>query len=238
MMTRFTVIKLIPESPLSLKGEERGALQEVLKIYLQRGDRIEELPIIPSTSLKGALRGIAEILGRSMRTDGDPRRKLMASHRREGNRIVHDVSQVDELLKHIGPEERKLLDRVRSNEERKSYIEYLSCPICRLFGSPGIASKVRVSDAIPVVRPAFHYITRTSIDRKTMKVKEDRLFTEEIVLGSEFRFVIVVDDLDYLEEELFNKLMAYLEEEGLQLGGGKSIGRGMMKVCIGQWESR
>ncbi len=240
-MTRYTVVKLVVESPFSIKGEERGSFQEILKvpIYTERG--FEALPIIPSTSLKGAFRGIAEILGRSMRGDG--RRELMRSHRREENKVKHGISneKIDELLRELEDEDRALLERLkegRSEEEKKDVIEGFLCPICRLFGFMGIAGKVRFSDAIPIGRPPLQHIARTSIDRKTMKVKEERLFTEELVLGSEFRFVIVVDDLDYLEEELFNAVMRYVEEEGIQLGAGKSVGRGIMRACIEQWGTR
>jgi len=231
-MTRSTIVKLVVESPLSIRGEGRGPLQEVLKVPIRTEDGLKYWPVIPATSIKGAFRGIAEVIGSSMGSD-DPRRKLMVSHKRERGKISHyDKNALNE----ISLKERELLERM--GEGRSSYLEYLACPICRLFGAPGIAAKVRFSDAIPSSEPVLRYMTRTSIDRKSMKVKEERLFAEELIVSGEFRFVMIVDDLDSLEEELFNSVMAYVEEEGLQLGGGKSIGRGRMKVYIGQWESR
>jgi len=235
-MTRSTVIKLVVESPLSLRGEGRGSLQEVLKVPIYAKDGLKYWPIIPATSIKGAFRGITELLGSSIGSGSDdPRRKLMASHKRERGKISH-VFDIDALLNEIGPREREFLERI--GERGSDYLEYLACPICRLFGAPGVAAKVRFSDAIPSSEPVLRQMTRTSIDRKSMKVKEERLFTEELVVSGEFRFVIVVDDLDSLEEELFNNVLTYLGEEGLQLGGGKSIGRGRMKVYIGPWENR
>lgn len=232
--TRSFMLRLKVESPLSVgSGRERGALREVLRVPVMTSKGEEDLPVIPATSLKGAFRGVAEMLGRSWGDHGDePRARLMALHKRIRGGVKHWGEEgsnrlLDELSSGLSGEERSIIERLQDTESKLAYL----CPICRLFGAPGLTASVRFSDAIPR-NATTGMMTRTSIDRKSLKVVEGRLFTDEFVTpGSEFTFVMLVDvGSGSLEERLLDMVMEYVKEVGLQLGGSKSVGRGLVRI--------
>lgn len=230
--TRSYVLRMEVLTPLSVgSGRERGALREALRVPVMTSRGLEHLPVIPSSSLKGAFRGIGEMLGRSWgETSDDPRMRVMASHRRSGGIVSHEIREemVEGLMSGLSDEERAALDRKFKNvEERAAYF----CPICRLFGAPGISASVRFSDALPT-RFTMQRVTRTSIDRERLKVVEESLFSDEVVSpGSEFRAVMLADVPEgSLEEKLLEMIMKFSSEVGLQLGGGKSVGRGRIRI--------
>ena len=218
-------------TPLTIgSGRERGTLREALRIPVMTSRGLEYLPVIPSSSLKGAFRAVGEMLGRSWaELSDDPRMRVMASHKRDGGAVSHGVEEdvVEELLSGLSDDEIELLDRKFRGGEKAAYF----CPICRLFGAPGISASVRFSDALPT-RFTTQLVTRTSIDRDRLKVMEGRLFTDEVVApGSEFRAVMLVDARKgSLEEELLEMIMRFATEVGIQLGGGRSVGRGRIRI--------
>ena len=116
----------------------------------------------------------------------------------------------------------------------------VTCPICRLFGAPGLAGKLLISDAIPVdanteevITPGIRYYTSTSIDRQTRTVSEEKLFVVESIVPTEalrFKAEIIADNIDNQEDLILQKLLSYLKLRGLQLGGHKSRGYGLLKL--------
>ena len=233
--TRSLLLKLEVISPLSIgSGRERGALKEVLRAPVVTSRGVEDLPVIPASSLKGAFRGTAEMLGRSWgeQNSNDSRMKIMTLHKRSGGTVTHNSGNIkktlEELMKELSDEERSSLNsKFQSDEEKLSYF----CPICRLFGAPGIAASIRFSDALPR-NVTIQRMARTMIDRKRLKVSEKRFFTDEIIApGSEFSLVMLVDLHEgSLENKLLNMIIRFAEEVGFQLGGGKSVGRGRVRL--------
>ncbi len=230
--TRSYVLRIEVLTPLTIgSGRERGMIKEVLRVPVMTSKGLKYLPVIPSSSLKGAFRSIGEMLGRSWAELLDePEMKVMSSHRRNGGAVIHEVGEsiVEELLSGLSQKEREILDRrFGSAGEKAAYF----CPICRLFGAPGISAGVRFSDALPT-KFTVQSITRTSIDRRRLKVMENRLFADEVVApGSEFRAVMLAEVREgSLEEKLLEMIVRFASEVGIQLGGSKSVGRGSVRI--------
>ncbi len=248
MMTQSTTegvkvyrLRLTLESPLAIGAGVGGFTREILRAPIFWDGELRRLPIIPSTTLRGALRGIAESIAQPIVAKSDRPVDLwdaiMASHRRDGG-----------LTTHSGLEDRE--DEIRSKILEEGYDESdiealgrryasLLCPICRLFGAPGVASALKLSDAIPEIPDIrSEFLPRVALDRKRLKAAERRLFREEVLLpGLSFSAILLLDfrgfegaETTKRSKRLFEFVLNVIRETGLQVGGGKSIGRGLLKV--------
>ncbi len=233
--------RLTLETPLSVGVGGRGFVREMLRVPISTQTGVIRVPIIPATTIKGALRGMAESLGRSIgmksRDRGDIWLELMAAHEREGGLIRHDLMEpvLREIKSRLPSEGFTDRDVEAVNGEFPSLI----CPICRLFGAPGLAGALRLSDAIPTtLELPTASVTRVALDRRKLKAAERRLFTEEVLLpGHEFRGIIVLDQRGFVGTEtarrvkwLFELTLQAAREMGFQLGGGRSVGRGLVRI--------
>lgn len=110
----------------------------------------------------------------------------------------------------------------------------LHCPICRLYGSPSLAGKLRLVDALPEgddVRTRMR--VHVGIDRRSLTAAENILYYEEVVEpGVAFTTYIVVDNLrpGTPEGRLLASTLDAILKLHLQLGASKSRGLGLLKV--------
>ncbi len=104
-----------------------------------------------------------------------------------------------------------------------------SCRVCRAFGSPWLASRVRISD-LPCLNGA-EAETRdaVAIDREKETVANKYDF-EVFPVGSRFRLEIVADNLDETERGLLWLGIEELRRGQILVGGFK--GRGLGRVTL------
>ena len=192
-------------------------------------------PIIPGSSLKGALRAYFEAI-------------LQTLQHQTNMNLVCNVLTVpddkddnitclsDELFKELklSPTERNI---------KKSILDQRvvdeSCLICRLFGSPWIGGKLFLRD-LPLYEDEHgnrfwsgHYVFRdgVAIDRDTGTAADKRKYDFEAVpAGTRFDFKMQVDNADDLEMAIALLAVRTLERGQLQLGGARSRGTGWCRL--------
>ncbi len=168
------------------------------------------LPLIPGSTLKGVLRSEAERYARSL-----------------GERVC-------DILDPKGDEGELTW------QERKGEDECEPCVICRIFGGPTIASHVTFMDARLSGRPpekVSETRTRVAINRVTGGHHHEKLFDiEYVVPGHEFSFKMRVEGINLEEDCVRARILRYilrlLSEGRIQVGGGRSIGFGFVKLKI------
>ena len=209
-------------------------------------------PYIPGSSLKGALRSLAE---RIVATGGGPIcdvfadlseceaailaarglikggpldnvREALVERVKGGGRIAPGVNKVIELLSSEASPEGVV-------EKLKSW--GLPCPVCRLFGNKELASHVLISDAVPEVDPHVGYRTRVAIDRFRRAARSGALFDYEYVSpGVEWRFRVKAYNVTLGGNDdpsrLLQSIVDYVKDLGLEVGSMKSTGHGRLRL--------
>lgn len=249
---RIYEVKLEVVSPLHIGTGARGeSLQPLFKVYVPRLGRMT--PIIPSNTIKGVFRATSEVLSKASVDSlarNDIEKICIMNHRED----EHEVKNPIDLFNKLGIDELMLielgvpldkaeaiLDSIR--ERRKdatakaelalSYVLPLLCPICRLYGSRNIASRVSFTSAIPLEPVNTIFRTIIGIDRKTMTARKGALVTYELVPpGTQFSFKIVLKGIkdNSPEYNLFKATLDYIKNFGLQIGALKSRGYGLVNV--------
>ena len=183
-------------------------------------------PFIPGSSIKGAVRSYVE---RIVRTLAPPRWGAKATCNPTGPRAGWCVSDLTRESFH-DPADGRLLDRP---------IYDAHCPVCKLFGSPWIASKVAFADATLIGETWFgKYIVRdgVSIDRDTGTAADARKFDFEVVPGgTEFDFQVRADNPSDLELGLLYLGITALQRKELAFGGMTSRGPGLVELVEPEW---
>jgi CRISPR-associated RAMP protein (TIGR02581 family) len=111
-----------------------------------------------------------------------------------------------------------------------------SCRICRVFGSPWLASRVRLAD-LPCIRGgAVERRDGVSIDRDKETVANKYDF-EAVPAATTFRLKVVADNLEQTELGLLWLGLRELEQGRLALGGfkGRGLGQVELKDCRLRW---
>lgn len=172
--------------------------------------KIAGMPYIPGSTIKGALRHaaykICSALGiKTCTTDRPCGIEILRKLQRY--RLLHRYAEDDVLL-------------------RMGF-----CPVCILFGSPGLASKVIVNDAYPLNRITTEVRRFISIDEMTGSALPGRLFTAEIVPPKSV-FTLEITAIN-VSEPLLGLLFTSIELlKDLGIGGMKTYGFGRVDVKI------
>lgn len=193
---------IVTQSPLYIReGNDNSLDPSALKGKYMTIYKDGELePFIPGTSLKGAFRSRAE---RALR--GDDR--------------ACDIINSNECI----PNNR---DKPRTGEERYKK----SCPICRLFGSNVIKSRVSFSDAYVVDEYKVGQRTCVAIDRITGSAKGTALYSFEYIEDATFKEKISLQNFEPYQIKLLLCLIEEMNEGFLTLGGLTSKGFGCVKA--------
>ena len=177
-------------------------------------------PFIPGSSLKGALRSHLEALVRG-RTAQDA----------DLNRFACDPTSSECL---DADQMRRLKNEYRGNDAglAESVVRE-SCLVCQTFGSPWLASPVRVRD-LPVVTSEwfdqFDVRDGVAIDRDKGTVAVGPYDYEVVPAGTRFELHIVAENLaDWQRGMLWLGLRA-LERGDVPLGGFTSRGLGWVRL--------
>ncbi len=242
---------LTNESPMRI-GKGAGILGEV-DLPIEKD--INDIPYIPGSSIKGSIRALCEAIARASGYHVcDPLNpKSICSISTNAIKRAMDLSMKGIKLKAIKNEIIKLfkenqLIHISKNIESREFssvndlINYLTnnygpCIVCRIFGNTEIASHIIFYDVYPIVkdlRPLSR--TRVAIDRFRGASRAGALFTYEYIpKGYEWSFKIRIINIDLIEgkepeAKLLRSLMRYLCLHGVQVGGMKTIGHGLIKI--------
>jgi CRISPR-associated RAMP protein (TIGR02581 family) len=188
-------------------------------------------PFIPGSSLKGALRAYVEQLARTM--------ALQAPKDKHGRPLVWACENPLDTEKGLcvkAKRKEELVKKAKDERELARLIASESCPVCRLFGSPWLAGKLRVKD-LPVDEDT--YVGRVEvrdgvgIRRDTRTVARQLLFNFEAVpAGTCFDFEMVIENADEVEMGLAMLGLRELQQGRVFLGGARSRGLGRVKLEI------
>jgi len=180
-------------------------------------------PYIPGSSFKGALRAHIERLVRLVESGapGNGRGACNPVDRHEWC-ITSDQMEI-----------------LRQNPDTlDDQVYQLSCRVCRVFGSPWLASRVLVKDLL-LAEPELWFERRyqvrhgVGIDRDSETAARNILYDYEAVpAGTEFRWEIVIENAD--REQAQDGLVIWGLREfangRVQLGGGRSRGLGWVTL--------
>jgi CRISPR-associated RAMP protein (TIGR02581 family) len=173
-------------------------------------------PFIPGSSLRGVLRSHVERIVRAFEALGPGRGACSPTNTAEWCIKSDDIKRIREQLRN---EPEKLAQEIFQK----------SCRVCRVFGSPWLASRVRIAD-LPCINGA-QAETRdaVAIDREKETVANKYDF-EAVPVGSKFALNIIAENLNELERGLLWLGIEELQRGQMLLGGFKSRGLGWVKL--------
>lgn len=196
----------------------------------------EGLPLIPGSSLKGAMRSFLELYlsseaGRDAILKDVHFRKEICNEQNPCADPKKD-EKLKELLKERGVDSQEKLSQYLFGTERGENGKL--CMICRLFGSHYSAAKFSVRDARvneETFQGEFEIRSGVAIDRNLGISVENKNFTIEVVPeGTTFSFKAVLENGDETEWEVVKQLLKAMEIGLIPIGGMKSRGLGEVKL--------
>ncbi|WP_449462227.1 RAMP superfamily CRISPR-associated protein [Tardisphaera miroshnichenkoae] len=226
-------------------GEPDGSLLT----FLRYGNDL----IVPYTSWKGSFKRVSEVIARSYGggavtyhvndehkgySDADIETILEAigkgkidGKKIDGSKIrLQSFPGFEGLASAFAPTEYSE-DEVR--EIVREFVASSKCLIDRLYGSKFFASELSFSDST-LPSDVVETITHVTINRKTwtaLKREETgNLFSEEVVGPLRLGVKVLLRAPSKEDMGLWKQTLEYVEEEGLQLGSGKSRGLGIARL--------
>jgi len=117
-----------------------------------------------------------------------------------------------------------------------------SCPICKLFGNTSTASRIRISDAYPIINSDSDVFL--PVDRKNLPVRDgigiDRFtggvckgpFRYQYLIGKTFKTEVQIRNFELWHLGLLGFLFRDLKDELIPIGFGKTKGLGKVKGTL------
>ncbi|MEH2085189.1 type III CRISPR-associated RAMP protein Csx7 [Nostoc sp.] len=183
-------------------------------------------PLIPGSSLKGALRSRLESFLRGIHLDfaANPAQETDWS-------ITPDrMSEFKEDNKNLSPQEKE--------QELHQFIINNTDLVSSLFGSPWLASKFQIRD-LTVSEPEENWFGQyqerdgVAIDRDTETASDGKLYDFQVVpAGTPFIFQAVIENAEEWELGMLMIGLHQFQTEQIPLGGGRSRGLGVVKLII------
>jgi len=213
-------VKITPQTPLLVSsGKTIDVTRPDMEFFRVNTPEGESL-YIPGSSIKGVLRaGLEAILG-------------------ESTKHKSNICCTSEKMCHENREKRDSRNKVPYSRH---------CPVCRLFGSGDLASRLEFSDIFPfhldapaaektekIEKLAKMISSRTGIqiDRKTGKTKGGALFEYEILGGGELFGEFTFTNYELYQPGLLFMLFSLANEGFLRFGHSKSRGLGVLNLTI------
>jgi len=185
-------------------------------------------PYIPGSSFKGALRAYVESAMRAL-PGGNACDPL------DGGCISAQQMQEWQRRRRLPQRDPNHL----SDEQLAEQVYNESCDVCRVFGSPWLASKVSIRDLLveeSLWFGQFEIRNGVALDRDTETASTGLLYDFEVVpAGTQFKCEIVVENADDWELGLLLVGLRPFERGEAALGGARSRGLGVVKI---DWDSR
>ncbi len=179
-------------------------------------------PYIPGSSLRGVLRSHVERLVRTLQPVENGR------YAGRGACIpVHENQWCIPKEKMEKPSEKARMDK--TGFELAAWVYDQSCLVCRLFGSPWLASRVRFTDLFPAGEAVLEERDAVAIDREKETVAHKYDF-QVVAPGAGFALEILAENVQDVEIGLLLWALNELEEGFIRLGGFKGRGLGRVKL--------
>jgi CRISPR-associated RAMP protein (TIGR02581 family) len=213
-------LDIIPEGPI-LIAEGKSENEKNNEIHFVRdSEGPNGKAYIPGSSLKGVIRSYCEKISHTL---GIWCCNPLLNRDEDGNKPDCSCSKKVDLKK-------KGDDNITVPQIYKALS--LSCYVCKLFGSTGIASRIYIEDACLIgTNTGYQKRTNISIDRKTGGVKEGP-FTLHTVKPSKFTTQIYIRNFELWQIGLLGLALRDLHDGHLRIGFAKSRGLGKMKADI------
>jgi len=219
-----TRIRAILEMQTALSVGSRGSLEPTgTDLPVMKGP--DSLPFIPGSSIKGAVRALAE---RILRT-WDKRPDLWACDLFDDPCVT--AGDKDQLMRDAEAEYPDRVEQVFSNK-----VWQASCTACRLFGSPWFAGRVAFKDAFLLNGDELPVITQirdgVGIDRDLGAARTGVKYDFEVVVpGARFGLEILTENVEDWELGFLLTVLRLWEEGNLALGGKVTRGPGWGKLA-------
>ncbi len=194
-------------SPLRIgkgRGEtnpESAASMQILRTY-------DEKPLIPGSSWKGIFRSTGEKIAKEkgiFTCTGLTKQTCM-------DRILGEVQKL------MSDDVEKAVERVWDD----------TCINCKIFGAPSLYSAISIFDSV-ATKYTIGYRPMIAISRDTGAVTKSALVTTEYVEpGSIFPFKLIGNNLPNYAIGYIIKIMRYINDGLVQVGGNKSRGFGFV----------
>lgn len=197
-------------------GEAAEPTATDLPVLKDAADR----PYIPGSSLRGVLRSHVERIVRTL----EPKKG-------NGEGACNPVQESEWCV--TSDQISSWRDKARRREDGDAWLAEQvwegSCRVCLVFGSPWLASRVRIADLHPNGEARTEMRDGVSIDRDKETVQHKYDF-ETVPANTRFRLTIIADNLDEQERGLLWLGLRELERGHVHLGGFK--GRGLGQVTL------
>lgn len=174
-------------------------------------------PILPGSSLKGKLRSTCETLSHALGATA-----CLLNVDASGVSCVSDVQHYREVR-----DEYQDILRNQTVDARLAWIEEHTCDVCKLFGSPVMAGRLRVSDgALEDWASMVQVRDSVVIDRDSQTAVDGLKFDYDVV-PADSRFELCIDLKNPTDQDLALMGTALFEwHAGSNLGGFTSRGLG------------
>ena len=125
-------------------------------------------------------------------------------------------------------------DAAKAEAVRRKVLNGGVCDVCALFGSPLVASKLRLDDCRLKTTERFTIRDGVGIDRDTESARDKLKFNfQALERGAEFGFFMQVENASPTDFALLGILLGELTGPGVDVGGKKSRGFGRVKLKEG-----
>lgn len=204
--------------------ETSGTDSPVIKDFYGR-------PYIPGSSFKGTFRSTLEAI---IRGNKFSKNKLWCCNILSNeNREKCLYREADYYIYYDGENEKK---KKATELDIEDFILENSCHICRLFGSPHLASRVKFPD-MPVLDDwdisMFEIRNGVTIDRDSETAKDGALYDFEVVpAGTRFKFHMFIENPENWEPGLILTGIDLFNNGYANLGGIKSRGLGTLNIDL------
>ena len=189
------------------------------------------LPLIPGSSLKGAMRSFLEQY-LSSEAGRDIIHKNKVCNEQNPCADSKKDTVLNDLLKERGEDSQEKLSHYLFGTEEA--VNGKLCMICRLFGSQCSAAKFSVRDARVIEKTferEFEIRSGVAIDRNLGTSVENKTYTIEVVPeGTIFLFKAILENGNETEWKVVKQLLQAMEIGLIPIGGMKSRGLGEIKL--------
>jgi len=192
------------------------------------------VPFVPGSSIKGVVRSEMERVLRSL--DRESTKLWACDPFGEFDKQCVSSDDKDDINKAVGMLiKKKQMKNEESEAERSKRIWDASCTVCRLFGSPWLASRLAFKDASLKNRQDLADVTSVrdgvGIDRDRGAAKDGLKYDFEVVSpGAEFNIEILAENVESWEIGLLLSVLRPWQEGYLPIGGKSSRGPGWGKL--------
>jgi len=214
-------IRITPQTPLLVASGKTFDVTSPDMQFVKVRTNFGETVYIPGSSIKGVLRGGMEaILGENAKWKS----KICCT----SVKLCHDL--------------------FRDKKDFRNKLPYkYHCPVCRMFGSGDLASRLEISDIFPydfndtdenkkkkieVLQAMVGSRTGIKIDRRTGKTSPGALFEYEILGGGELFGEFTFTNYELYQPGLLFMLIDLSNEGFLRYGHSKSRGLGVLNFDI------